>query len=97
MVSKKTCGNCHAMNSPSAIAADAREMLLFAAGPLGWEDNKKSAIARAARLVGISYSRAFNIIYGRSRRLEASEYLTIRRSEEGSVGKECVRYSRSRW
>lgn len=70
------------MYSPSAIAADARDMLLFAAGPRDWSDNKKSAIARAARLVGISYSRAFNIIYGRSKRIEAAEYLTIKAKVE---------------
>ena len=70
------------MYSPSAVAADAREMLLFAAGPRTWDDNKKSAIAKAARMVGISYSRAFNIIYGRSKRIEAAEYLTIKAKVE---------------
>lgn len=57
-------------------------MLLFAAGPRTWDDNKKSAIAKAARMVGISYSRAFNIIYGRSKRIEAAEYLTIKAKVE---------------
>lgn len=66
------------MYSPEAIVEDCREMLAFAAGPRGWNDTRESWLQRAARAVGIDYSRAYNIFYGRSRRIEASEYLSIR-------------------
>lgn len=79
---QKSCKDKQVDYSPTAIAADTRTMLLLAAGPMGWNDNKKSAIARAARYCGIAYSRAFNIIYGRSKRIEASEFLRIKAAVE---------------
>ena len=70
------------MYSPSAIADECRDLLAYAAGPRGWNDTRESWLARAARRVGIEYSRAYNIFYGRSRRIEAAEYLNLRHAVE---------------
>jgi hypothetical protein len=40
-------------------------------------DKIKRAIERSARAAGLSYSRAFEIWYGRARRIEQSELLRI--------------------
>jgi hypothetical protein len=68
----------HRMFSPSAIAEECRDLITVAAGPREWNDTRESWLGRAARYLGIDYSRAYNIFYGRSRRIEASEYLTIK-------------------
>lgn len=65
------------MFSSSAIANDCRDLLTLAAGERGWNDTRESWLARAARRVGMDYSRAYNIFYGRSRRIEAAEYLSL--------------------
>lgn len=41
----------------------------------------KTRIARAARAVGISYWRAFDLWYGKARRIDAAEMDAIRRAE----------------
>jgi hypothetical protein len=51
------------------LAAALREL----AGPGEAGDRVKVAIARAARRAGLSYWRAFDIWYGKARRIEAIE------------------------
>ena len=67
----------HGMISSSAIANDCRDLIALAAGERGWNDTRESWLGRGARRLGIAYSRAYNIFYGRSKRIEAAEYLGI--------------------
>lgn len=80
---KKSFGNRNGMYSPDAIAAECRDLLALAAGPRGWNDTRESWLARGARVLGLDQSRAKNIWYGKSRRIEASEYLTMKARADG--------------
>ena len=47
------------------------------AAPVGREEKIDSVISRAARLAGLSYSRAFNIWYGKAKRVDSEERAAI--------------------
>lgn len=75
---KTPYGNQNTMYSPDAIVDEYRDLLAFAAGPRGWNDTRDSWLARGARALGIDFSRARNVWYGKTRRVEASEFLNVK-------------------
>lgn len=62
----------------SAFVAEASLGLKDIAGPLRDGDRIKARIARAARACGLTYWRAFDLWYGKARRIEAHEIEAIR-------------------
>jgi hypothetical protein len=74
---KSSYGYRNVSITPDACAAEMRDMLALACGPRGWDDTRDSWLARGARYVGMDFSRAKNIWYGKSRRIEASEFLRM--------------------
>lgn len=62
----------------SALAAEASKGLRSLALPVQIGDRAKTQIARAARAAGFSYWRAYDLWYGRARRLDAHELDAIR-------------------
>ena len=60
-----------------SCTTDARSMLCTVAGPRGWNDTRQSWLARAARRLGWSYPRTFNVFYGRARVIRAEEWLRL--------------------
>lgn len=56
---------------------EAQAMLRALAEPWPPGDRVKAAIARAARLAGLTYWRAFDIWYGKARRVESAEQAQI--------------------
>ena len=81
-MSKKPFGNRQVSYSPEAIVSEARDLLAFAAGPRGWDDTRESWLARGAKRLGVEFSRAWNIWYGKTRRMEAAEFLNLRYAAE---------------
>lgn len=79
---KKAYGNQNTMYSPSAIVDEYRDLLALAAGPRGWNDTRDSWLARGARALGVDFSRARNVWYGKTRRVEASEFLNLKARAE---------------
>lgn len=77
---KTSYGYRKAMITPDACAAQMRDMLALACGARGWDDTRDSWLARGARVVGMDFSRAKNIWYGKSRRIEASEFLRMQQT-----------------
>lgn len=71
--SQKACEG--QMSTASALLRDI-------AGPRG-DGGVKAQIARAARRVGLTYSRAFEIWYGRARRIEARKMDKLRAIASG--------------
>lgn len=65
----------------SAITSEAAEGLRRLASPRPENDRVKTAIARAARRAGLSYWRAFDLWYGKARRIDAAELRAIRDAE----------------
>lgn len=49
------------------VLDEARLCIATAAGDRGWDDTRQSWLARAARRLGLTYSRAHHIWYGRAR------------------------------
>lgn len=62
----------------TALAAEASKGLRHLALPVQIGDRAKTQIARAAHAAGLSYWRAYDLWYGRARRLDASELDAIR-------------------
>lgn len=65
----------------SAVALEASRRLRALAEPRPVGDKVKGAIGRAARAAGLSYWRAFDLWYGKARRIDASELQSIRAAE----------------
>jgi hypothetical protein len=61
---------------------DAKAALQSLSEPWERGDKIKRAIERSARMAGLSYSRAFEIWYGRARRIEQAELLRISQALE---------------
>jgi hypothetical protein len=61
-----------------ALALEASSGLKALAEPPVIGDRVKAQIARAARAAGISYTRAFDLWYGKARRIDAFELDAIR-------------------
>lgn len=59
------------------VTAEAALMVRELAAPSGWTDNRKSGIARVARLLGWTYARTSNVLYGRARLIRAEEWITL--------------------
>lgn len=51
-----------------------RDLIEEAAGPVSTGDTRQSWLNRAARAIGISYSRAWNVWYGKAKTVSAAEY-----------------------
>ena len=66
------------MYSRTAIVEEARDMLALAAGPLRLGDTQQRGIERAARALGIPFSRAANIWQRKARLIEAAEFLNMK-------------------
>ena len=62
----------------SAIAVEAARGLRGLADPRPDDDRVKTAIGRAARKAGLRYWRAFDLWYGKARRIDAWELEAIR-------------------
>lgn len=62
----------------SAFALEAASGLKALSGPAVTGDRVKAQISRAARAAGLSYWRAFDIWYGKARRIDAYELEAIR-------------------
>ena len=56
----------------------ASEALKELSGPHSREEKIVTIVARCARLAGLSYSRCYEIWYGRARRIEHAEVVRIR-------------------
>lgn len=67
------CGRTVVEAHNSAVRNEASVALRELAGAGTRGDRTKAAIQRAARIVGLNYSRAFEIWYGRARRIEQYE------------------------
>ena len=65
------------MNTPKIVGMDASAALRELAQPWAGGEKVKIAINRAARQAGLSYWRAFDIWYGKARRVEQSEIEAI--------------------
>lgn len=70
----------------SAVSAVeiARDMLCELSGPRGWNDTRESWLARGARRAGLTLRRARAIFYQEPIRLEADEYLAIKRAHQSA-------------
>lgn len=77
MIPKKSFAVANVAATADAVLDHARDMLAVAAGPRGWDDGRKSWLARGARVLGITPSRAETIWYRKSRGLSAHEYLQM--------------------
>lgn len=64
-------------SSPNFHGSEFSDALRELSEPWVPGDRVKAAIARAARLSGLSYWRAFNIWYGKARRIDAHEAAQI--------------------
>lgn len=62
----------------TALALEMRTGLRRLAEPIPAGDSIKAQIGRAARAAGLSYSRAFELWYGRARRIDAHELEAVR-------------------
>jgi replicative DNA helicase len=62
----------------SALTLEASEMLRRLSEPAVAGDKVKAQISRAARAAGLSYWRAFDLWYGKARRIDAHELDAIR-------------------
>ncbi|MCJ2051199.1 hypothetical protein [Methylobacterium sp. J-070] len=62
----------------TALSAEAAEGLRELARPFLSGDRVKAQIGRAARRSGLTYWRAFDVWYGKARRIEAAEIEAIR-------------------
>lgn len=65
------------------IAAQARQMVIAVAGPMSLGETVSRAIERAARKLGFTYARTYNIYRQRARVISAEEW--IRLNEEAAV------------
>jgi hypothetical protein len=75
-MSQKRCENSHMTSA--AIAEEMRCSLRQLAGQKMASDSVKSLIGRAARSAGLTYSRAYELWYGRARRIDAHELDGVR-------------------
>lgn len=64
-------------SSPNFLGSEFSEALQELSKPSPEGDRIKRAIDRAARAAGLSYWRAFDIWYGKARRIDAHEAATI--------------------
>lgn len=64
-------------SSANFVGSEFSEALKELAAPYPEGDRFKSAIGRAARIAGLDYWRAFNIWYGKARRIDAHEAAQI--------------------
>lgn len=65
----------------ATLSLEAASGLRRLAEPIPAGDRIKAQIARAARKAGLTYSRAFEIWYGRARRIDAHELDAIRNAQ----------------
>lgn len=62
---------------PNPLGGDASRMIQALAEPRIDGESKKQALERVARHLGFSYWRAFDIWYGKARRIEDHEYTAL--------------------
>lgn len=65
----------------TALVLEASQRLHRLAEPIPAGDKVKAQISRAARAAGLSYWRAFDLWYGKARRIDAHELDAIRSAE----------------
>ena len=65
----------------TAVALEAAQGLRRLATPNPENDRIKTAIGRAARRAGLSYWRAYDLWYGKARRVDATELIAIRAAQ----------------
>lgn len=70
----------------TALACEISDTLKLIAPPMEG-DNIKSRIARAARASGLSYWRAWDLWYGKARRIDAHEADTIRNASKARLSR----------
>lgn len=68
--------------SEMSSVSEASMLLRRVAGPREIGDSVKAAINRAARKIGLTYSRARDIWYANARRIDATEMDALRREAE---------------
>lgn len=66
----------------SALVLEAAQSLRRLAEPVPAGDKVKAQITRAARAAGLSYWRAFDLWYGKARRIDAHELDAIRLAQQ---------------
>lgn len=73
---------CETRQNPwrSDYQAEFRSLIEQTAGPVEPGDTRQSWLNRAARAIGISYSRAWNVWYGKARTVSAAEYEAARQA-----------------
>ncbi len=64
---KPRAGNSKMNATAIKVKDEGRLCVATAAGDRGWDDTRQTWLARAASRLGLSYSRVFNIWYGRAR------------------------------
>jgi hypothetical protein len=62
---------------PNSLGSEAEQMLQALAEPGVEGESKKQKIERVARLLGFTYWRAFDVWYGKARRIEDHEYAAL--------------------
>lgn len=61
-----------------AVLDEVHGFLCVAGGPRDWSDTRESWLRRAAHRLGIDPGRANSLFYRKARRIDATEYLTIK-------------------